>query len=129
MAQTTTISADGDAVIRTSQYVYGPASTVLVQSNTDAASVTIGYADAAGDFVASPSGALSGSGCTVNHNAMAHGGVTLMARVSGNVHPADAGSDLMISLVSEALSVEAGRAPLTSTWGSYGIIAPIIQHF
>ena len=83
MAHYTTISEDGDAVIRLSKYVYGQSSTVIVESNDDTASVTIGYADAAGDFAAYPSGALSGSGCIVNHNAMAHGGVTLMARVSG----------------------------------------------
>ena len=83
MAHYTTISEDGDAVIRLSKYVYGQSSTVIVESNDDTATVTIGYADAAGDFVAYPSGLLTGSGCIVNHNAMAHGGVTLMARVSG----------------------------------------------
>ena len=83
MAHYTTISVDGDAVIRASRYVYGQSSTVIVESNLDTATVTIGYADAEGNFVAYPSGALSGTGCIVNHNAMAHGGVILMARVSG----------------------------------------------
>jgi hypothetical protein len=83
MAHYTTISADGDATIREAKYVYGQSSTVIVESNLDTAAVIIGYADQTGAFAAFPSGTLSGSGGLVNHNAMAHGGVTLMARVSG----------------------------------------------
>ena len=83
MAHYTTISADGDAIIRASKYVYGQSSTVIVESNDDTATITIGYADAGGDFAAYPSGLLTADGCIVTHNAMAHGGVTLMARVSG----------------------------------------------
>ena len=83
MAHYTTISEDGDATIREARYVYGQSSTVIVESNDDTATITIGYADASGAFVAYPSGLLTGSGCIVNHSAMAHGGVTLMARVSG----------------------------------------------
>lgn len=83
MAKYTTISEDGDYTIRVPKYVYGPSSLVIVESNIDTATITIGYADAAGSFVAYPSEALSGSGCIVNHMAQAHGGVELMARVSG----------------------------------------------
>ena len=83
MAHYTTISEDGDATIREAKYVYGQSSTIIVESNDDTATITIGYADASGAFAAYPSGVLTGDGCIVNHNAMAHRGVTLMARVSG----------------------------------------------
>ena len=86
MAHYTTITEDGDFVVREARYVYGESSTLIVEANATA-TVTVGYADAAGDFAAYPSGVLAGGGCIINHNAMAHRGVTLMVRISGITTP------------------------------------------
>ena len=84
MSHYTTISEDTTGtIVRVPQYVYGEKSTLIVESNDDGATITVGYADASGDFVAFPDGALSGDGCIINHNAGAHRGVTLMVSVSG----------------------------------------------